>query len=205
MKLLNKRLTSIESVYTNSKEINNNSTLEDGLNIESNTEIKKLQTENIKLKAENENLCEKLLNSNETDVKLNKKEDTILKLTNKAEQLNNNYNEEKSKVTFLTNQVSDLEEALITLNKEYESMTSKYVKIVSDNESTDKITNDLRKNNNENKNKFEELARINQDLKVKIIESESVIKLHLDDTKNLIRKNTILTKKVDVNIKYYYF
>jgi hypothetical protein len=220
LKLLNKRIASGGSTSDHhQKEKDNDYNMPSyQRQISYNEELHKMQEINIKLKEEIEtivrqsdveikklreeikDLQNKISNSsiiNEGDNKLAKKDEIINKLNQKLEQVNYMHQEERSRNNNFLLQIKNLEEALKTLNIEYNNITIKFAKTQSESEFYEKTISDLRRNLSENKIKFEELCKINQDLKTKLIENENVLKLHLEDLKSSLRKNASLQKQIE--------
>jgi chromosome segregation ATPase len=146
--------------------------------------------------------------SNEIElININKEKDIqISKLNSKVESLNSYLAEEKGKIAQLLLKIKSLEESFKTLNSEYMSLNYKYNKVQTDSENYEKSLMDVRKNNNENKTKFEELIKINAELKNRLINYENNAKLHQDDLKNVLKRNANLQKNLEVSfIPFSYF
>lgn len=143
--------------------------------------------------------------SNELElININKEKDNqISKINSKVESLNVFLAEEKNKNAQLLLKIKSLEESFKTLNSEYMSLNYKYNKVQTESESYEKSLMDVRKNNNETKTKFEELVKINADLKTRLIDYENNTKLHQDDLKNVLKRNANLQKNLEVNLLIY--
>ena len=123
---------------------------------------------------------------------------------NKINLLSSQFNDEKTRNYRLSNHIKSLETSIAKLREEYEMVISKAEKRDHSNEDYERIIsgNDIshlvyKKTNGELKEKIEELSRINADLKLRILQSEEVIKNHTGDLKNFIIKNSNLMKKVE--------
>ena len=126
------------------------------------------------------------------------KDEIILKLNSKIDQLSIFLSEEKSKNSQLLIKIKSLEETFKTLNNEYMAINMRYSKAQTESENYEKSLLEVRKNNHDNKNKFEDLIKINDDLKTRLIEYENTTKLHQDDLKNILKRNSNLQKTLDV-------
>jgi len=156
-------------------------------------EIKNLKEEILSLQSK--------LNSNtiitEYDSKLVKSNESIAKLGAKLEQTNYLLADERSRNNQFLLQIKNLEDALKTLNSEYNNLSLKYGKLQTECESLEKTLSDLRKNNSDNKYKFEDLIKINSELKSKLIECENTLKLHTEDMKSILKKSAVQSKYVE--------
>lgn len=126
------------------------------------------------------------------------KDEIILKLNSKIDQLSIFLSEEKTKNSQLLIKIKTLEETFKTLNNEYMAINMRYSKAQTESENYEKSLLEVRKNNHENKNKFEDLIKINNELKTRLIEYENTSKLHQDDLKNILKRNSNLQKNLDV-------
>lgn len=156
-------------------------------------ELKKAYEAELKKLRENKSNEIELINSNK------EKDIQITKLTSKAESLNAFLAEEKSKNAQLLLKIKSQEESFKILNSEYMSLNYKYNKAQTESENYEKSLLDVRKNNNETKTKFEELVKINAELKNRLVDYETGSKLHQDDLKNVLKRNANLQKNLEVN------
>lgn len=115
-------------------------------------------------------------------------------MNSKIDNMNNFFIEEKNKNTQLLLKIKTLEESFKSLNSEYISLNFKFSKAQTDSENCEKSLMDVRKNNTDTKNRFDELLKINTELKNRLVEYESSAKLHQDDIKNLLKRNSNLQK-----------
>lgn len=163
--------------------------------------VKKNSDNEIKrLKEEISNLQNKLNNNSmmlDIEGKLQKKDEIINKLNGKVDQMSYLFSEEKVKNNQLVIQTRNLEEALRTLNSEYNSISQKYGKLQNETETLERTIADLRKNNQDNKYNFETLIKANNELKSKLIESENTLKLHTEDLKSLLKKHAFQQKYLE--------
>ena len=127
-----------------------------------------------------------------------KKEEMIQKQNNKIDELKILLSDERNSSSEYLLRIKILEETLKKLDKEYESVVDKISDSTKDKEHYEKILTDMKKNTNENKNKFEELVKINNDLKTKIINLENTQKLHFDEMRSQLKKNSNLQKHIEV-------
>lgn len=139
--------------------------------------------------------------TNELDLINNNKDKdlTISKLHSKIESLNTFLVEEKTKNAQLLVKIKSLEDSFKALNSEYMSLNYRFNKAQTDSENYEKSLLDVRKNNTETKGKFEELVRVNSELKNRLVDYENTAKLHQDDLKNLLKRNSNLQKNLEVN------
>jgi hypothetical protein len=180
--------------------------------IEENSKFKD-EIENLKKNYENElrilkeeisNLQSKLSNtgpivSESVDIKFTKPASTenSAKMTQKLESVNFLLAEEKVKNGHLILQIKNLEEALKTLNQEYNSLSFKFGKLQSECEGLEKNIANMRNNNHESKYKFEDLVKINEDLKKKLIENDNTMKIHNEDIKSILKKNAMQQRYIE--------
>lgn len=145
-------------------------------------------------------------NLNETEINHLKKEkdDITHRLNSRIEVLNNYYTDEKAKNNQLLIKIKNLEDNFKTLNNEYLSLNFKYNKSQTDTENMEKSLLEIRKTNSDTKYKFEDLVKINCELKQRLIEYENSSKLHQDDLKNILKRNSNLQKNLEVNKKKLY-
>lgn len=148
-------------------------------------EIKKLKEELASIRAREVNENHKS-NAEETG-----------KLIQKTEGLQYSLNEERSLNRELVIQIQSLEDALKKLNTEYNSLSYRFAKLNSESEMFEKTICDLKHNLNVNKGKFEEVIKVNQELKEKHFEKEQFIENHNKDIRNVIKKNQKLTLKIE--------
>jgi chromosome segregation ATPase len=162
-------------------------------------EIKKIKEEkgpNLANTNNNNNLNNNPLGESERSAI--KREDTIKKQNKKIEEMKILLSEERELQNEHILRIKILEETLKKLDKEYENVVNKFTELQKENENFHKTLTDVKRNTGENKHKFEEVISINNELKDKIIQHENSIKTHLDDIKNLLKRNTVLQKQVDV-------
>jgi len=107
--------------------------------------------------------------------------------------------EEKSKNAQLLLKIKTLEESFKTLNGEYMSLNYKFNKAQTESENYERSLLDVRRNNNETKTKFDDLVKINAELKTRLVDCENSAKLHQDDLKNVLRRNSNLQKNFEVS------
>jgi len=95
-----------------------------------------------------------------------------------------------------------LEESNKNLVNELNNVIIKLEKKESNQElnEKEKLLNDYRKNYNDVKIKYDDLVKINADFKQKVIENENN-KIASNDFKGLVKKNSLLQKKIDELIK----
>lgn len=156
-------------------------------------ELKKAYEQELKKLRDNKTNELELVNTNK------EKDLTINKLNSKIESLNTFLAEEKSKSAQLLLKIKSLEDSFKTLNSEYMSLNYKYNKVQTESENYEKSLLDVRKNNTETKGKFEELVKVNSELKNRLVDYENSAKLHQDDLKNLLKRNSNLQKNLEVN------
>ena len=120
----------------------------------------------------------------------------------KMDQLNIFLSEERNKNQQYIKQIKTLEDTIKTVNSEYQSISQKFGKMENEEETLEQhytginlLILDLKRNYNDSKVKIEELIKVNNELKHKIIENENTIKLHSDDFKLIIKKQAQLQKK----------
>jgi hypothetical protein len=129
---------------------------------------------------------------------LTKKEEIIKKQIKKLDEMKILLAEERELQNEHILRIKILEETLKKLDKEYENVVNKYTEIQKENDTLHRSLGDVKRNTGENKHKFEELIGINSELKEKIIQHENSIGTHLDDIKNLLKRNTMLQKHTEV-------
>lgn len=211
--LFKEELNNSDNIINNTNNINSNNTfikksrskIDDPIN-----HIKlNLEQENFKLKEELSLLKKNLtmLNIKAIDNNLsdntvfNKQEEQNNVLTKKIEVLQYTINEERESNRELILQTQRLEDALKKLNNEYNSLCYRFAKLKSESEVFEKTITDLKHNLAVNKNKIEEVIKINNELKSKHFEKEQFIDLHNKDIKNVIRKNQKLNIKLEESEK----
>jgi chromosome segregation ATPase len=162
-------------------------------------EIKKLKEEIAELK----NLHKiKEKESSSTLSNINITNANLIQSNKKLEEATLLLSEERQTNKTLNLQVKGLEEALKVLNSEYNSLSFKYGKIQSDCEFLEKTLNEMKRHNHEYKEKFEELVKINTDLKSKISDYDTNYRLHNDDVKSLLKKISSQQKTIeDLDVK----
>lgn len=161
-------------------------------------ELKKAYEAELKKLRENKTNEIELINSNK------EKDGLIAKLSAKAESLNIFLAEEKSKNGQLLLKIKSLEESFKTLNAEYMSLNYKFNKAQTESENFEKSLSDVRRNNNETRSKFDELVKINGELKSRLVDYENGAKLHQDDLKNVLKRNSNLQKNLEVSLINYF-
>jgi chromosome segregation ATPase len=127
-----------------------------------------------------------------------KKDDMIKKLNKKVEEMKVLLADERELQNEHILRIKILEETLKKLDKEYENVVNKFTEMQKENDSLHKSLSEVKRNNGDNRHKFEDLIGINNELKEKIIQHENSIKTHLDDIKNLLKRNTMLQKHTEV-------
>ena len=152
--------------------------------------------ERFKLKLNNKDLT--------VNEKPDSKDDMIKCFESKISMLNSLNNDEKSRNYKLNNQIKTLEITIVKLKEEYEHVISKVEKRDHCDEDYERVIsgNDIiyvvyKKTNCELKQKIDELSKINLELKQRFFDSESIMKTHTGDFKNLMIKNSTLLKKVE--------
>jgi len=128
--------------------------------------------------------------SPENENKILKKDKILTRLDNRIDQLTNLIQDEKNKNNQYVLQIKHLEDDLKSLSNEYNTLNNKHSRLQSECEVLEKTINDFKKNSTDNRNKFDELIKINSDLKAKFIESENTLRLHNEDIKSLLKKNS---------------
>jgi chromosome segregation protein len=214
LKLLYKRLP-LETKESATSFIRRDSSVNSILHKTSSNEENKLKEEINTLKsnyeAEIKNLREEIADLRKTKEKessnalsnINITNANLLQSNKKLEETNFLLSEERQTNKSLNLQIKGLEDALKVLNSEYNSLSFKYGKIQSDCEFLEKTLTDMKKHNHEYKDKFEELAKVNTDLKSKISDYDTNYRLHNDDVKSLIKKISSQQKTIeDLEIKY---
>jgi chromosome segregation ATPase len=129
-----------------------------------------------------------LKNYSENENKILKKDEILIKLDQRIDQLTSLIQEEKNKNNEYVLQIKNLENNLKSLSNEYNTLNNKHLRLQNECEIAEKTINDIKKNSNDNRNKFDELIKINSELKTKFIESENTLKLHNEDLKSLLKK-----------------
>ena len=77
-------------------------------------------------------------------------------------------------------------------------------KAQTESENMEKSLLDVKRNNNDTKTKFEDLLKINNELKNRLVDYENTTKLHQDDLKNILKRNSNLQKNLEVKINLFF-
>lgn len=136
------------------------------------------------------------VNSYRTALQESNKED-LQNALKKSESLQFQLRDERNQNRELILQIQSLEDALKKLNTEYNSLSFKFAKLNSESEMFEKIIYDLKHNLQINKTKFEELIKVNQELKDKHFEKENFINSHNKDMKTVLKRNQFLNNRVE--------
>jgi hypothetical protein len=129
---------------------------------------------------------------------MSKKDEAVKKLTQKVDEMNVLLAEERNEISEHLLRIRLLEESLKKLDAEYEALLVKYTESLKDNEKCERTISEIKRNNGDNKHRFEDLVKINKDLKERIISSENAIKVHLEEIRSQVKKNVNLQKQLEV-------
>ncbi len=121
----------------------------------------------------------------------------LTQLNKKLEEANYLLSEEKQNNKNLILQIKSLEEALKALNAEYNTLSFKYGKLQSDCDFLEMSKNNMKKNSHDSKDKFEEIVKLNSEMKQKLLDYETNIRLHNEDVKSLLKKIAIQQKTIE--------
>jgi hypothetical protein len=160
------------------------------LNLKYESDLKKLRDE-LKFMATDSNFA------NTAENKEMIKDETLSKLNLKLEQLNFSLNEEKDRNSQLVTHIKSLEDTIKSLDGELEIISYKFKLISNESESYGKNLSEYRKCNNDLKLKFEELVKINSDLKSRIVDNDNSLKLQTEEVKSMIKKNSTQSKLIE--------
>jgi chromosome segregation ATPase len=192
------KLEKEENIVEN--EFNLKKSVYDGIITEEEKEYssRKIQNELKRLKEEKEKFeNDKIDISKEFSKKLFEKDEILKKQAYKIEQLNMLNLDEKSNNKHLMIQLKRLEEKNSAITEEYSNLRARYDSLFLDSESAANSISKVNKNNSDNKAKIEELSRINNDLKQKILHYENSVTHCSEEIKSLLRKNGTLNAKIE--------
>lgn len=145
-----------------------------------------LKDENIKLKEEIGKLKQTYSGMIETEDKKSNK---------KIENLKYSLNEERNINRELILQTQSLEDALKKLNTEYNSLSYRFAKLNNESATFERTISSLKQNLSINKLKFEEIVKINEELKSRHFSKEEFITQHNNDLKKEIKKSLVFKEK----------
>ena len=150
----------------------------------------KLEQENKKLKEDITKLKQR------TSVETNEQEDK--KTNKKIDSLHFTISEERATNRELILQIQSLEDALKKINTEYNSLSYRFAKLNNESELFERTINDLKHNLQVNRSKFNEIVKVNEELKSKHFSKEEFIEEHNKDMRKEIKKNHKLQERIDI-------
>ena len=109
--------------------------------------------------------------------------------------------EEQSKNNMLLLHIKSVEDNFKALSQKYTTLTEKHQELISELSSLSRINSDMKKNNQENKYKYDDLISLNCDLRNRISSYENTVNNHDNDLKSIMKKNETLTSKLNELIK----
>lgn len=150
-----------------------------------------------KLEQENKKLKEDIIKLKQRNsVEINEQEDK--KTNKKIDSLHFTISEERATNRELILQIQSLEDALKKINTEYNSLSYRFAKLNNESELFERTINDLKHNLQINRSKFNEIVKVNEELKSKHFSKEEFIEEHNKDMRKEIKKNHKLQEKIDV-------
>jgi chromosome segregation ATPase len=127
----------------------------------------------------------------------------ISAITNEPSSSSKNPNCSADKVSKKKDTLHELEEKLDIVVDKYNCLSMKYDIKFNDLENLKVSHKELRDKCYNFKNKYEGLIKINNELKEKLIETEKDHLLQQEEFKSLVKKNSFLSKKVEVRYSLY--